>query len=238
MDINIWPCLSRNKLIIIIGIVFALALLNACGGGGGGGSDGGIIYTGNTNPAIITTTNAARLVANVMGDSATATAITASRVTENAPSQRTGLAHLARRLSLHLRETLMQTVAARSAVLHTAAKIEVNETDPCDSGSVQITGTLNDDGTGTLTAIFSSCRYGNETISGQATLRIDAFDLSFFILTDATFSFSTLTLTTPDLSAGLSGSIRSQVTIGTNTERLIINMVTRNNTSDHMTKTE
>jgi hypothetical protein len=44
-------------------LLVILALLSACGGGGGGPTS--ISYAGNTDPAVITRTNTARLVGNI-----------------------------------------------------------------------------------------------------------------------------------------------------------------------------
>jgi uncharacterized repeat protein (TIGR01451 family) len=119
------------------------------------------------------------------------------------------------------------------------AAILVDETDPCDDGgSIRYSGTLNDNGTGTLTVTYSDCRSGADTLNGVATLRIDAFDLTFLVSTDSTFSFPNLTLTNPTSNESVSGSLRDQVNIATNTETLTVNMVTRDNISSEMTKAE
>jgi len=235
-----------KKLILRFGTLLFLTsflALSSCGGGGGGGgggdgSGGEITYTGNVNRAVITTSNAATLVANVMGDAATTGTITPSRATSTAPSKGTNQAHLARRLSRHLRETTVLTVAARSAEPGTAAKIDVDESEPCDSGSIRTTGTLNDDGTGTLTASFDKCRFNGETLNGEVRVRIDVFNITSLLITDATFSFSPLSVTNQTFKGSFSGTIRFQVPSGIHSERLTVNVVTRDDTTSIMTKAE
>ena len=79
----------HNRISILVVILGVIALVTGCGGGGGGGVnvvEDPIFYDGNTDRAVITTTNAATLVANVMGGTATTGSITASRATASAPS--------------------------------------------------------------------------------------------------------------------------------------------------------
>lgn len=222
-----------------------LTILGTGGGGGGGdnGTPGSISYVGNTEPAIISATNAARLVGNIVGASATSEVIVVpAGATLNSPygsregSSQSGLAH---RLNAYLNDTLMRARTQISGAGVTVAVIPVDEILPCDDGgSVHVSGTLNDNGTGTLNAIYNNCRTGEDTLNGEATLRIDAFDLTYFIPTDATFSFPILTLTTPTQSQSVSGTLRDQVNITANTETLTINMVTRDDLSGDTSKAE
>ncbi len=227
----------RDKVYRLIGIAFTLVLLSACGSGGGG-SDGEITYSGNVNRAVITTGNAATLVANFMSDATTTGTIATPRAASTAPSKGTNPVHLAHRLSRHLRETTLLTVAARSAEPGTAARIDVDESEPCESGSVRTTGTLDDDGTGTLTATFDKCRFGGETLNGEVTVRIDVFDIASLLITDATFSFSSLSVTNQTFKGSFGGAIRFQVPSGIYSERLTVNMVARDDTTGVMSKAD
>jgi|CXWL01.1.fsa_nt_gi hypothetical protein len=231
-------------------VTLGLLLLAGCGGGGnggggGGGGDtqGGIIYVGNTNPAVITATNASRLVANIVGSGDASGVIAGPAVATASISQgardsssQSGLVH---RLNTYQHETLTRVRGRPSGSRVSAAAILVDDTVPCDDGgSIRYSGTLNDNGTGTLTVTYSDCRSGDDTLNGVATLRIDAFDLTFPVSTDSTFSFSILTLTSPTTNESVSGSLRDQVDIATNAETLTVNMVTRDNISGEMTKAE
>src|SRR5713101_5231537 len=168
-------------------LLFAVTLLlAACGGGGGGSGSGGgttppatpLIYSGSTSAGVITPTNAAMLTANLLGNGdAPLTgnsfkAVAASGAPPRGPSN--GLVVLARQLSRAFRTIPLPTggtSGVRSGV------VPIDATTLCDSGSSRTVGTLSDNRTGTLSVTFNDCRQGNTTLSGQATLRIDAFDL-------------------------------------------------------------
>ena len=75
---HIHKMLNRSFRYLGLTMIAALGIVSTLGtGGGGGGGDGDvlqpIIYDGNINPAVITTSNAPTLVANVLygGSSAT-----------------------------------------------------------------------------------------------------------------------------------------------------------------------
>jgi len=67
---------------------------------------------------------------------------------------------------------------------------------------------------------------------------VDAFDLGFFVPTDFTISFVRLTLRGSGLSIDAGGSLRSQLNIGTNTETITANLVSLNNSTGEISKTE
>lgn len=130
--------------------VFLATLTAACGGGGGGGGGGGtgaLTYSGNTAPAAITTTNASALTASVLSDEL-GTAVTGSlsvAARGPAPVSRRGVA-VARQLDRTVRRIQLQPAPHEDA---RSAAIPVNVTRPCDTGgSVQVSGTLQDNGTG------------------------------------------------------------------------------------------
>lgn len=242
---------SRHSGLISI-CTFAVLGMSGCGGGGGGGGgvgggggggDGNVptlVYAGNTNAAVVTTGNAAKLTADVMGSGDAPAIIVGVSVASSDAAQRpsSGLTDVARRLNRSLRGTVLQPGRPSAAQQFAAAANPVDSTDLCDSGSVRTFGTLNDDGTGTLTVSFNDCRSGNDTLSGQATLRVDSFDLSNFVPTDSTFSFSRLLLRGPGVNVDVGGSLRSQLNIGTNTETLTENVVALDNNTGQITKAE
>jgi uncharacterized repeat protein (TIGR01451 family) len=182
-------------------------------------------------------------VANVLGGGEAAgviegpVAITANRSpgAKGSASQ----SELAHRLNAYVHETLMQMKGQTTGSQIYVSAIPVEITLLCDSGgSIHITGTLNDDYTGTVTWTFSNCKSGDDILNGNATLRTDVFDLINFVATDSTFNISILTLTSPTTNISVSGSLRDQLNIGINTETLTINMVSRDNTSSEMSMAE
>jgi uncharacterized repeat protein (TIGR01451 family) len=139
---------------------------------------------------------------------------------------------LVHRLNTYLKNTLTQAKGQHVGDRLTAAATPINETEPCpDGGSIHYSGTINNDGTGTLTATYNNCRTGQETANGQVTLTVSAFNLTFFIPTDSTFTISSLTITGPGINQTFTGTLRDQINIITNTETLTFNIDTRDNAS-------
>lgn len=230
--------LLRRSLLTVVYLLGFVGIVASSGGGGGGG-DEGFSYVGNRNPADISPQNATELVARVLGDTGAVFDIVVFRdagitTASYSPNQ----LGLIRRLSDNLNSSIASAVSSRVAGSGIAARIEIDQTEPCDSGTIELEGDLEDDGTGTLTLTFRSCRFGNDTLNGEARIRIRAVDLALFVITDATYSFDILTSSGPGYRIDITGSIHSQAFIGTNSTRLIANMVTRDEFAGGMTKTQ
>ncbi|MFN0037895.1 MAG: choice-of-anchor Q domain-containing protein [Burkholderiales bacterium] len=225
-----------------------LPVLMACGGGGGGGGNEDVgelpalVYSGNTGAAVVTTTNAARLVSNIFGgDIAGAlspSAATAIQMSSQTRTEGESVESLTRRIKERFRKTLSGAGAAGALSGIASAVIPINETRPCDSGTVRTFGTLNDDGTGTYTVQYNNCRTGNETEAGLVRFRVDAFDLGSFTTTDGTATFTRLTIRGPGVSFDYGGSSRFQTNIAARTETTTFNAVFLNNLSGRMFKLE
>jgi hypothetical protein len=203
--------------------------LAACGGGGGGdgGSAGGsapvpLTYVGNTNPAVVTTSNAAAITANVVSIGDSSSAVPTSSLSAPATAPEGGTIDLGRRLHRSVRGSFAQPLRA-GAPRQTTLAIAIDEPLDCDSGSGRIFGTLNDNFTGTVSIQYNACRIDGTTSTGNATMRIDAFD-PFFGLTDFTISYTRLTLS-GSVAADLTGSLRSRLDIPTRSETITENVV-------------
>lgn len=224
--------ITKSRSARIAALLFA-GILAACGGGGGGGDGGGgggpapLVYSGNSSPAVITTSNAAQLTANVLGGANASGAI--SGVATEAESS--GARELGRRLTSAVRATPLRPGS------RPLTSDPVDQTEPCDSGSVRIFGDINQSGTGTLTFVWSNCRTGDSTLDGTGSVRVDAFEPGFEVITDGTFSFQRVTLTSPTASGTVSGSLRLQLSILANTETSTANLVTLDG-NGRMTKSE
>jgi hypothetical protein len=223
----------------------ALFLLAACGGGGGGGGGGPVpvVYVGNTSQAVVTTANASKLSANVIGSVDTATTILGVSVEGSGATQNqgSGITDLARRLSRDFRDIVVR--AKRASATQQVAPgvlVPVNETELCvGGGSVTTTGAIdNMTGTGTLAVTFNNCLIDGITLNGPTTVRVDAFDLFNLIPTDLTISFVRLTLRGSGLSVDAGGSLRAQINIGANRETITANLVSLNNNTGEISKTE
>jgi len=213
-----------------------LLLLTACGGGGGGG-DGGpapVAYSGNTSAATVTPTNASKLTANVIGGNDTATVIVGVSIENGDAAQDLGggVMGLALRLNRTFRETVIRAEQERSTQRIVTAVIPVDVTEPCDggNGSTRTSGTLQDDGTGTLAISFSNCLIDGVTLNGPGTLSIGEFDFAI--------SFARLTLRGPGLSVDAGGSLNVQLDLGNNMETITANLVSLNNNTGETTKSE
>ena len=85
---------------------------------------------------------------------------------------------LGRRLHRSVRGSVAQPLRAGAPRQATLA-IAVDEPLDCDSGSGRIFGTVNDNGTGTVSIQYNACRSDGTTLTGSATMRVDAFDPFF-----------------------------------------------------------
>ena len=233
MDVS--RSLARATAALVLGV------LTGCGGGGGDGGSGGgggggapLAYSGNTSPAVITTSNAAQLTGNVVGGG-DVSAATSGLTGGTAADAGQGALDVGRRLNRSVR-AIHAKRADGSPQLRSA--IPIDDTSACTGGgTVRTVGTLSDGGTGTVSVFYANCREGDDTLNGQATMRIDTFVFGIGI-TDYTLSFSRLTFRSPDGSSlDMTGSLRAQLDIGNNSETITENVVTLDNTG-HMTKSE
>lgn len=235
---------SRSLVYLTTGLV--LATLSGCGGGGGsagaGGSSNPPVYTGATNSAVVTTSNAATLTGNVIGSGDTAATIGGVSIVGGDATQdrSSGVIGLALRLNRNLRGTVLRADPQTSSQRLLSAVIPVDETELCDggNGSVRTSGTLNDNNTGTLALSFNSCLIDGVTLSGPATLRVDAVAFPFPSPRDFTISFARLTLRGPGLSIDAGGALRVQIQSGPDTETITTNLVSLNNNTGETAKTE
>src|SRR5437764_5259262 len=146
---------ARQNAVLALTVSVLVSLIAGCGGGGGGGGSGGggagtgaqvLTYSGNTSAALIAGANAAKLTSDIMGGGAETTTggLTGVAIAgpKPAPSVSQSPGGLGRRLE---RASRIDGARARgdSQLL---LGITVDETDPCDSGSVRVSGTLNDNG--------------------------------------------------------------------------------------------
>lgn len=232
---------------------FSLVLgLTACGGGGSDGSSSSVsstsnfppqtplVYTGASTGASVTATSSGMVASNVIGASAAgASSSLLSGVSAQADAtvaaQPTGATGLARRLSKALRSGALVQTGASGAMAGAA----IDSTTACDSGTMHISGTLADNGTGTISVAYNACRTGLDTINGPASVRVNAYDATNKVITDAVVTFTRVNFTGPGINSDFTGTLADQVNIGNATETLTQNIVTQDNTrSGHMTKTE
>ena len=215
--------------------------LFGCGGGGGSSSTpDSLIYSGNTNAAVITLDNAPTLVGNVLYGGETSTSIpVAVTLTEQTTTRSAGTvvqSEILQNISQHILDSIFKNNASLSDLI---VGVDINEPLVCASGSGNIIGTLNDSTfTGTLTLTYINCLLDGVTYNGTVTFRIDTFDLNYYEITDATMSFTLLSISSPEFTSSMSGTVRIQSLIVSNTEKMSLNYVTKDSLTGKMYKLE
>ena len=215
--------------------------LFGCGGGGGSSSTpDSLIYSGNTNAAVITLDNAPTLVGNVLYGGETSTSIpVAVTLTEQTTTRSAGTvvqSEILQNISQHILDSIFKNNASLSDLI---VGVDINEPLVCASGSGNIIGTLNDSTfTGTLTLTYINCLLDGVTYNGTVTFRIDTFDLNYYEITDATMSFTLLSISSPEFTSSMSGTVRIQSLIVSNTEKMTLNYVTKDSLTGKMYKLE
>jgi len=209
---------------------FSLVLgLTACGGGGSDGSSSSVsstsnfppqtplVYTGASTGASVTATSSGMVASNVIGASAAgASSSLLSGVSAQADAtvaaQPTGATGLARRLSKALRSGALVQTGASGAMAGAA----IDSTTACDSGTMHISGTLADNGTGTISVAYNACRTGLDTINGPASVRVNAYDATNKVITDAVVTFTRVNFTGPGINSDFTGTLANSlaVTVG------------------------
>ena len=236
----------RRLQLLAYSLVLGLA---ACGGGGGGGDTPStgttnnfppqtpLTYSGATAAATVSTTSAGTIASNVLGASgATVGGGVAAGVTAQSDAtapRPTGAAGLTRRL-----EWAMRPADVTSAAGTGLAGAAIDQTTPCDSGSVHTSGTLADNGTGTVSVAYNLCRTGSDTLNGPATLRIDSYDQTNKVVTDGTLTITRINFTGPGVNADFTGTLRTQIDVGAETQTLTANIITQDNNTKRMTRTD
>jgi uncharacterized repeat protein (TIGR01451 family) len=228
----------RATLAAIAAGIFFGGLVGCSGGGGGGGGGGPtpVQYTGNTNPAVISTSNAAVLTANAAN---TETGADVAGAFSSVASSQTG----ERPADVPWRVAQRVGAAAMKPTSNAAlTSVPVNETDPCaNGGSVSINGDLTPGGTGTVNVTFRNCGEGGDLLNGTATLRIDSVLIrpapQQSLLTNFTVSFGRLSLR-GSANVDLGGSVHVVIDLPFNKETVTESAVVLNLDTGQMTKAD
>ena len=234
----------RRLQLLAYSLVLGLA---ACGGGGGGSTVSGgttnnfppqtpLTYAGATTAATVSATSGATIASNVMGASGAtvgggAIAGVSAQGDATAPAP-TGAAGLTRRLASAMHSS--ELAAASGGAMAGAA---IDQTTACDSGSIHISGTVADNGTGSVSVAYNACRTGGDTLNGPATLRIDSFDQTNKVITDGTLTITRINFTGPGVNSDFTGTLRTQVDVSAQTQTLTANIITQDNNTKRMTQT-
>jgi hypothetical protein len=228
--------MGRLRMLALV----AVMAMAGCGGGGGGGGGGPgepqvepLAYEGNLLPAVITTRNAARLVSATIGagpDDTVTGAVDAAKSarTDRAVTPRVGVV-----LDGWLRPFFDRLGAASSA--GPATKTAIDETQPCPAGgTLRVSGDVDDDGRGTVTADYRDCGVGDARLAGSMTIRIDGITPTG-VPTDATITFPRLQYVGPEGRATLGGRVHDRFDVATRTSTLVEDVVVRDDGTGTMT---
>jgi hypothetical protein len=238
---------AHSRLISYLGLITiaVFGIVSTLGSGGGGGDgDGGpqpLTYSGNTNPAAITLTNAPSLVGNVLYGGITSSNVPIPTAASTSPGEvQSGSVaavstHLLTILHYSLDDLIGSTVTGYS--LPVAVAVPIDETIPCESGYYTIEGTIDDTTfTGTLNFNYVNCVNEGVTFNGSGTFRIDMLipDL------DVTMSFTLMTISSAEFNGSISGTMRLEASLSGNTEtdRMTMNYVAEDNNTGKMYKFE
>lgn len=235
--------MKNLKALLVVVMVMVAAQLTGCGSGGGGGanepaSGDEITYPGATTQAKITVDNANDIFSVIWsGGTSPATGEKAPAKGLHAP----GAISIGRIIPYPFRvsDVVNHYIGGEKAKSIAAPK-EINETNNGSvSGTLTKTGNIDEDtGTGTLTMTYSNYNDGGQTNDGVLTAKVDAYDVSYKIITDMTLSFTLWTIKDKGRSISASGSVRVQESLSNNTETQTYNVIIRDNNTNETSKQE
>jgi hypothetical protein len=128
--------------------------------------------------------------------------------------------------------------AAKPSTEVRLSAVPVDQTEPCpNGGTVRTFGDVSAGGTGTVNVTYSNCTVDGESLTGNATMRIDSYNLTSQIPLDFTISFGRLAMRGTS-NIDISGSLHIRENLGANTETITENVVARYNNTGRMTKSE
>lgn len=229
---------NRHTMTWALIMISALVTLS-CGGGGGGGDSGGggvppastttageLSYTGATRRAQFSAGNAKLVLDDTLGSNQGANEVIAT--SNSAAAAQNATLSLLNSVSHSSRMTI-QSAAVRRAP--TARPID--ETHSCDTGTVHLKGTVEADGTGSVTLTFAGCRVMGLTLTGSMAVAVTVVDPVSAQETDVTLAISKIIVTGPTIDAAIGGNIRIQTNPSSAVEKTTYNVIQQDNRTSH-----
>jgi len=230
-----------KTLINKISLILLMTTIAAGCGSGGGGDSAPVVqpvtYLAKTEPADITLANAPTLVVNALFGGNLASDIPIG-VSVSDDEVLAGDVVIYDNLLSMFHYSMDDIIGTAANGYRFPLALVIDETSPCDSGYITSQGTLDDyTGTGTLAINYVDCAIEGVIYNGSGTMYIGLNDYYSF---NATMDFVLLTMTSPDFSVSMSGSITIDDSISGNrfTETITMNNVIKNNVSNRMYKFE
>jgi hypothetical protein len=230
-----------KALVALMSLLVTLAMYGCGGGGGGDDEDTSVIdtttdtiitplaYTGNTEPSLLTTTNAKFWVDLFFGsdDSASGLYDEPALSSEKTISSVTGLT---------------STLSTSSKELTTALSVaqeSVNELLYCSvSGTLHITGTVSSNYTAELSMDYDQCDDGELYYDGIVHLSIIGYDITYDLITNGSMSFNLLHARGDFGDITSSGSFSVIVDIYQAIEKTTSNLIMRDNLTQRFSMVE
>ena len=236
----------KNFHILFIYSIFTVLLnVTGCSSGGGDGTPATqpvitqpLTYSGNSDPAVITLANTPTLVVNVLYGGSTASGIPTGVSTSVDQAQPGNVAVIAESLSSLFHYSMDNYFGNAISGYNVPLAFTINETVYCDSGYFTLNGTLDDyTGTGTIAVSYVNCVLDGITYNGDGSMYVNYIDYYSF---NATMDFPLLTMSSPDFSGSMSGSMTIDDSIYGNQfiETMTMNFVAKDDGSNKMYKFE
>ncbi|MBI4596187.1 MAG: VCBS repeat-containing protein [Candidatus Tectomicrobia bacterium] len=229
----------RDFLFLIL-IGLTVAHLAGCGGGGGGGGGGSgsvesggsfnmadVTFTGSTAPALITADNANKIASVIWngGSSSSSSALPMAPLDDPSSSNIPSLfRHWLDQLILEIVPSGLNNERRLSAQ-------SINDSyHGRVSGTMTRVGTVNEDGTGTMTVSYVNFNDGyGISYNGSSILTVHAFDQTNNVVTDMTVSNPLLAIRDPERDVTIKGGMRFQTNLSINSETLTLDIEGRDN---------
>ena len=232
-----------KSLINKISLILLMTTIAAgCGSSGGGGDSDPVVqpltYVGKTDPADISLANAPILVVNALYGGVLASDIPTGISVSDGEVLAGDVVVISDNLLSVFHYSMDNIIGTATNGYSFPLALEINETVYCDSGYFTLQGTLDDyTGTGTVAFEYVNCVNEGVTYNGEGNMYVGYIDYYRF---NATMDFVLLTMTGPNYSASMSGSITIDDSIYGNqlTETMTMNLVMKDNVSNKMYKFE
>jgi hypothetical protein len=200
----------RASCIKSVFLVISLGVVAACGGGGGGSNGAPAAYSGVTTQAAVTTSNAKALSADAYENGGMGTTASLTGVEVQASSQPSPHQSSLPEIGTALKSSITRAVAQHTSTSSAAAGAVVSETIPGGySGSATISINVNDASgafTGTITYNNLKETTDGPALSGAVTFS-GVYNNSSQSITSMTLTFSPLTVTAPNGSFSVNGTM-------------------------------